>query len=84
MPPPPTSVARPRRELKGFAKVTLKAGAQRRVTLTLPDRDFAWFSTARAKWIVEPGQYGIEVGVSAATLPLSIQLVRTTQAELAP
>ena len=36
----------------------------------LTDRNFAEFSTAKAKWIVEPVPYGIEARVSAANLPL--------------
>ena len=36
----------------------------------LTDRNFAGFSTAKAKWIVEPVPYGIEARVSAANLPL--------------
>lgn len=68
--PAPAPVPRPLRELKGFAKVVLAPGQSRRVTIPLPPRAFAFFDAAAREWVVEPGAYGVEVGRSAADLPL--------------
>ena len=74
--PAPASVARPKRELKAHAKVTLAAGESRRVTLVLNARDFAWFCVERGAWVVEPGPYGLSAGRSAADLILTGSLTR--------
>lgn len=78
--PVATSVARPKRELKSFAKVHLEPAESRRITLTLTPRDFAWFCVERRAWIVDAGSYGVELGQSAADLPLKtgITLQATT------
>lgn len=68
--PVAAQVARPLRELKAFAKLYLAAGEVRRVVLGLSPRDFAWFCVERQAWVVEAGRYGIELGQSAADLPL--------------
>jgi len=68
--PVAAQVARPLRELKAFAKVQLVPGEVRRVVLGLSPRDFAWFCVERQAWVVEAGRYGIELGQSAADLPL--------------
>lgn len=68
--PVATQVARPLRELKAFAKVQLAPGEVRRVVLGLSPRDFAWFCVERQAWVMEAGRYGIELGQSAADLPL--------------
>jgi beta-glucosidase len=75
--PAPAPAARPIRELKAYAKVTLAAGQSRRIALTLRARDFAWFSTERGLWVVEPGSYGLSIGRSAVDLPLAGSLSRT-------
>ena len=72
------SVPRPKRELKGFAKLALQPGEHRRVQLTLDARAFAFYRTAAKHWLVEPGQFTIEVGTSAADLPLAAELSRET------
>ena len=62
------SVARPVKELKGFAKVRLAAGESRRVTIALAARAFAFFDVAAQGWRIEAGQFDISVGFSAADL----------------
>ncbi len=59
---PEASVPRPRRELKGFEKVSLAPGERRRVTLDLDDRAFAFYSEAARHWVVEPGRFILSVG----------------------
>jgi beta-glucosidase len=65
-----SSVERPIRELKGFAKVYLHPAESRRVTLPLPGRAFAYWSVETNGWAVEPGEFLIEVGVSSRRILL--------------
>ncbi len=65
------AVPRPPRELKGFAKITLAAGEARQVRFGLCARDLSCWSAARSGWVLEPGQYAIEVGASSRDLRLS-------------
>ena len=65
---PKCSVARPVRELKGFAKVKLEPGETQRVELFLPREAFAFWSAQDNAWTVEPGEFVIEAGVSSRDL----------------
>ncbi|MBP1806297.1 beta-glucosidase [Rubellimicrobium aerolatum] len=82
--PAPAPVPRPARELKGFAKVRLSPGESRRVEIALPARAFARFDAERREWVMEAGTYGIEVGRSAADLPLSGEWMARTARRWAP
>jgi beta-glucosidase len=55
-------VARPEKELKGFAKVKLAPGESREVVLTLKPQDFAYWDVTKHDWSVAPGDYEILVG----------------------
>ncbi|MDF2627441.1 MAG: glycosyl hydrolase [Symbiobacteriaceae bacterium] len=65
-----SSVMRPVKELKAFAKVNLAPGEEQQVRFTLQPRDFAYYSPERRAWWVEAGQFEILVGPSSAKLPL--------------
>jgi beta-glucosidase len=59
------------RDLRGFERVPLKAGEQKRVRFSLvPERDLAHYDEARKALAVEPGEYEIEVGASSRDLRL--------------
>jgi beta-glucosidase len=66
-----SSVVRPVRELKGFAKVFLAAGASETVSVELNQRAFSFWSTTLRQWAVETGDFAIDVGPSSRDLPLS-------------
>lgn len=70
------SVARPQRELKGAVRVELEPGERRRVTVTLDERAFAFWSPRWSRWVVEAGAFTVAVG------PSSRDLVSTTTIEL--
>jgi beta-glucosidase len=59
------SVERPARELKGFAKVMLKAGETRHVEIMLPRDSFSFWSPSKKDWTIEPGVFTIEAGASS-------------------
>jgi beta-glucosidase len=64
------SVARPVRELKGFAKVTLDPGESWRITVPLDQRAFSFWSARHERWVVEAGEFAVEVGRHSRDLPL--------------
>ncbi|MFC7529167.1 glycoside hydrolase family 3 C-terminal domain-containing protein [Actinoplanes sp. GCM10030250] len=66
-----SSVTRPVRELKGFAKVHLAAGASREVSIELDRRAFAFWSARHSDWVVEAGEFVIAVGHHSRDLPLT-------------
>jgi beta-glucosidase len=60
-----SSLPRPPKELKGFAKVALEAGASTHVTFQLDQRAFAFYDPIRSDWVVEPGEFMLWVGSSS-------------------
>ena len=62
---PEAAVARPPRELKGFAAVELGPGEQRRITFALHARDLSYWSSTERGWLLEGGEFTIEVGASS-------------------
>ena len=66
-----STVVRPLRELKGFAKVYLSPGQSERITIDLDPQSFAYYDTVSASWVNEPGVYNIWVGASSRDLRLN-------------
>lgn len=65
-----STVIRPAKELKEFAKIELQPGEQKTVSFTLDKRAFAYYNTDIADWHVESGEYLIQIGRSSADLVL--------------
>ena len=63
-------VARPPRELKDFASVQLGAGERRTITLEVTRDDLAYWDTRVDRWVVEGGDYRVEVGSSSRDIRL--------------
>lgn len=68
------NVFRPQKELKGFAKVFLKAGESRTVSVSLDDKAFRYFNVKTNRWEVESGIYTISVASDAAHVRLSADI----------
>ncbi len=66
-------VPRPPKELKGFAKVNLRPGETRRVTVRLDHRAFSFYDVTARHWRAVAGSYDILVGRSAAAIELRSQ-----------
>jgi beta-glucosidase len=64
------SVPRPVKELKGFAKVLLKPGETKRVTISLDQRAFSYYGLSTSAWRAEPGDFSILVGKSSSQIEL--------------
>ena len=60
-----SSVTRPVKELKDFARVALKAGESKVVTFTITPDKLAFYDK-KMKWIVEPGEFVVMAGASSA------------------
>ncbi len=63
-------VPRPPKELKGFAKVSLKPGETRRAQVTLNRRAFSYYDVAAKQWTAAPGEFEILVGTSSQEIAL--------------
>ena len=68
-------VFRPRKELKGFTKVFLKAGESKTVTVKLDDKAFRYFNVKTDRWEIETADYEILVAASVSDVKLT-QTVR--------
>jgi beta-glucosidase len=66
-----SSVIRPVKELKGFEKVGLAPGEEKRVDFVLGKRAFAFYDADINNWRVESGDFEILVGKSSAETVLS-------------
>ncbi len=71
---PECAVARPPRELRGFAKVSLDAGQSERVEFRMSARDLAYYSVRDARWVVQAGDFTVAVGASSRDLRLDATL----------
>src|SRR5216684_1382569 len=69
------SVPRPIKELKAFAKVNLKPGETRRVTLTLDRRAFSFYDVKKKAWSAESGDFTILVGSSSDNIQLRSKFI---------
>ena len=67
-------VYRPKKELKGFAKVFLRAGESKTVTVELDDKAFRYYDTTKNCWEIEDADYEIIVGSSVSDVRLSATL----------
>lgn len=61
---------RPLQELKGFAKVALEPGEERRIEIALTHRAFAYYDSVSAAWQVEGGAYEVRVAASSRDVRL--------------
>ena len=64
------SVERPLRELKGFEKVQLDPGGSAMVTVELDESSFQYYHPDDLEWVLESGEYEIQVGNSSRDIKL--------------
>ena len=65
-----SKVARPPKELRGFAKIELKAGETKRVKVMLNQRALSYYDVSTKQWRAEPGDFEVLVGPSSAQIEL--------------
>jgi len=66
---------RARRQLAGFAQVTLAPGESASVSVDLAEHAFDAYDTVTHRWRTLPGDYTVQVGASSRDLRLSARLV---------
>ncbi|MCR5716448.1 MAG: glycoside hydrolase family 3 C-terminal domain-containing protein [Lachnospiraceae bacterium] len=78
---PEAKVFRADRELKGFAKVFLKAGESKEVTIPFDDKTFRYWNVKTNSWEIEGGTYQIMIGANLLDIRLeeSFAVEGTTQ-----
>lgn len=64
-------VFRPKKELKGFQKVFLKAGESKQVTIHLDDKAFRYFNVKTNQWEIETADYEIHVAANVSDVKLT-------------
>jgi len=74
--PATEAVPQPPRQLGGFARVTLRPGESRRVTVRLPARAFAHWDVTTHGWLVPDGVYRVYAGSSSRDPRMSSTPVR--------
>jgi len=71
------SASRPVRQLKGFQRVNLEAGAKQTIHFTLGPDELQFWSPAMKRWVVEPEHFDVWVGEdSTAKLHEEFHLTR--------
>jgi beta-glucosidase len=63
-----SGLVRPEKELKGFAKVELRPGETKTVSIALDFRAFAYYHPRYKQWITETGDFDILIAASAADI----------------
>jgi beta-glucosidase len=66
----PAAAEEPPTQLKGFAKVSLQPGEQKRVTITLPTKSLAYWSERSHRWELPAGTYEFKAGESSRSFAL--------------
>lgn len=77
-------VSRPKRELKGFAKVRLEPGASTTVRVPLGDRAFRYFDVGLDSWQIEGGEYEISAGRDDDALSTTVSVTGTVDSSATP
>ena len=73
---PAGSASRPVRQLKGFQRVSLAAGARQTIHFTLGPDELQFWSPVKKQWVVEPEQFDVWVGRIAAKLHTEFRLTQ--------
>ena len=66
----PDASGEPPRQLKGFKKVSLAAGARASVIIPLTDRELSTWNVASHSWKVASGEFTVFVGASSRDIRL--------------
>ena len=70
---PESAFVRPFKELKGFAKVDLKPGETKSMSIVLNQRAFQYYNPDTKQWVAEAGKYEMLVGTSSDNIVLKQQ-----------
>jgi beta-glucosidase len=65
-----STVPRPAKELKGFARIRLQPGERKTATVILDARSFAYYDANAKQWRTDTGEYQVLVGRSSQDIQL--------------
>ena len=71
-----SKVDRPKKQLRGFQRISLKAGEEKDVEITIPMEKLKWYDPAFRTWRLEHMEYNVYVGSSSADEDLTITKVQ--------
>jgi beta-glucosidase len=66
-----SAVFKPEKELRYYAKISLKPGEEKTAELSFPESDLAYYHAGIRDWVVENGTYPILVGASSRDIRLT-------------
>ncbi|MFK4808288.1 glycoside hydrolase family 3 C-terminal domain-containing protein [Microbacterium sp. ZW CA_36] len=69
-----SAVQRAPRELKAFASVALEPGETQVVTLTVRRKDLAYWDVRADRWVVEGGEYAVDIAASSRDIRSSVSV----------
>jgi beta-glucosidase len=72
---PASTPSVPPKQLRGFNKLKLDAGASGTATFNLRRRDLSYWDTARQGWVVPSGEFTVYVGASSRDVRLTGKIV---------
>ncbi|CAN0342250.1 unnamed protein product, partial [Ectocarpus sp. 4 AP-2014] len=67
---PESDIEKPVRELKTFDKIHLKPGESKKVIFELNEQSFSHYNVGQKEWVIDKGEFLIEVGTSSRDLKL--------------
>jgi beta-glucosidase len=69
-----SSVPQPTLALCGFARVSLKHGESKKVTVEVPAERLRYWDTDKKQYVVEPGNYEFLIGAASDDIRLKLPL----------
>lgn len=70
-----SSLPRPIKELKGFEKISLKAGETKTVSFTIDKIALSFFDATKHSWVAEPGDFEAIIGASSTDIRSKVGFV---------
>jgi beta-glucosidase len=67
----PAASGQPPKQLEGFARVNLQPGASQTVSFPVAQQNLQYWNSSSNAWATSTGSYGVSVGDSSASLPLT-------------
>lgn len=66
-----SEVTQPRKKLRAFKRLNLNPGEEQTVVFSLDHEDFQYWDEDNEEWIIEPGEFEIQVGSSSEDIRLT-------------
>lgn len=75
-----SSISLPVHQLKAFSKVEVPAGESRMVELNVPLKELEFYRSPDG-WILEPGEFELQIGTSSSDLPFRHRITYNDKSE---